>query len=898
MPTNYKRHSLVAIALSAAGLAGCGTDETLSDFGVETSTPLVCKSPETINDAGTACELVLTACNFPEVADEQGLCVQFTGQWPDAGDPRTDIVMPEPVYMAQARAGGGFDEVVYYYNREDAAFDGWGLHAWNNATCASYEQFSADGGTDWGIPIVPTGVDPNFGIYWNLALVDVPNCTNFIPYGFEIDAGNTLQTNDLSVDLSSTDTNPTGNFYILGLSATDARNTTVPFPYPRTFESLVVPGGSTPPPLVCELPEVINEDGTECLAPTIEEFIPGEVTLYLRGGFNGWGTVDDEFALDDTVAFHYADNIYTATLTLPVPAEGDSYAFKIADEAWSEATSFGSATGEETLELDTAKTLFTGKDANGDDIEQNINVTVTEEISLQFTIDASDATAPVLSVTEVPLASQLYLRGSMNDWGNDADGNFSLASGAAALPYQGDNVYTARVMLTASETAYNFKIADAAWADNNFGAAAGEELVTLDDEKILATGEDSQNLQFTVTEDGAYDISVDVSDVTMPVLTVSSSVPFELGTKLYLRGSFNGWGNDGDAFALDDTVAFHYADYIYTATMMLPGSTDAYAFKVADQDWAVETSFGAAVDDETVEVNVAKALVTGKNPDGSDIGQNMSITVAEDSNLQFIVDVTDPENPMMMVNTTPIAANLYVRGSMNDWGNVGDAFGLDSGAKALRYQGQNLYTTEIMMPAGSNNFKVADATWDVANFGSMTDDANVVLGEAKTLAVGNDSGNISYEAAEAATFLLSVDVTDLAAPVFRLTEQAPYGSEGLFLRGAMFGWDDPSTNPMTYEGSGIYSIDVDLTLDSAEPFTYNFKVSGRDWTSPVDFGAPPEADNDQAVTLDTPKALVLKDGDGSNSNLQLTITESDTFIFSVDASDTEAATLTVTTSDD
>jgi hypothetical protein len=71
-------------------------------------------------------------------------------------------------------------------------------------------------------------------------------------------------------------------------------------------------------------------------------------------------------------------------------------------------------------------------------------------------------------------------------------------------------------------------------------------------------------------------------------------------------------------------------------------------------------------------------------------------------------------------------------------------------------------------------------------------------------------------------------------------------------------------------------------------------VSGRDWTSPTDFGAPPEADNDQAVTLDTPKNLVLKDGDGSNSNLQLTITEADTYIFTVDASDTDAATLTVT----
>lgn len=887
MPSYTHRYSLAAISAMTLGLAGCGSeDKSLEDFGIETSSPLICKTPQTINAAGTACELVVSPCNFPEVPDESsGLCVEFTGPWPEEG--ANDIVMPEPVYMAQAKAGGGFEEVVYYYNREAADFDGWGLHAWNNSDCGSYAQFDlAEGGTDWGIPIEPMGVDPNFGIYWALDIIDVPNCTNFIPYGFEIDNGNTLQTNDLSVDLSSAETNPTGNFYVLARNAADPRNTGTIFPYPRTFASLIVPGGSTPPPLECTAPEVLNEEGTECLAPVIEEFVPGEVTLFLRGTFNDWGTDEN---LIDAVAFHYADNTYTATVTLDVPAEGDSHNFKIADKGWSEATSFGAFTGEETVTLDEAKILYTGKDANGEDIEQNMSVRITEPTSLQVTIDASDPTAPELTVTQVPLAAQLYIRGSMNDWGNVED-EFGLASGVTAMRYQGDNLYSAEIMLEAADTSYGFKIADAGWiSDTNFGAADGDEMVTFEVAKTLAL--EGNDLSFTVDETAVYKFSLDVTDPMMPVLTVGDALPFELGTKLYLRGSFNGWGNDGDNFALTDADAFHYADGIYTSTLSLTAESSPYNFKIASAGWEENTSFGGVIDDTEVTVGTegTKTLLTPLD-DGT---ENLTVSITEDSNLQFTLDVTNPESPQLSVLSAPLANAIYIRGSMNGWANDGNGnFSLESGTKVLRYQGGTLYTVELALPADNHAFKIADAAWsDDTNFGGPDGEPVIVLAEPKTLTVGGGP-DMTFENAEAATYLISVDVAQADAPIFWMTEKAPFGSDSLYLRGSMVGWENPSNTPLTYTGNGVYSIDFFLE----EATSHNFKIAGADWaTTTLDFGAP-ALPGDPVVILGESKTLVLKNGDGSNENLQFVNTASGNFIFEVNATDTNSPTLTVTES--
>lgn len=830
MPRYTHRYSLTAIAAMTFGLAGCGSDDkSLEDFGIETSAPLVCKSPQTINDAGNACELVVSACNFPEVSDpDTGLCIEFTGRWPEEG--ANGIIMPEPVYTAASRDGGGFDEVVYYYNRPSADFDGWGLHAWNNADCGSYAQFDlAEGGTDWGIPLQPAGVDPNFGLYWIMELAETPNCTNFIPYNF--DAG--LQTNDLSVDVSSAETNPTGNFFVLARNEADPSNVGTIFPYPRTFASLVVPGGGTTPTVECELPQVPNEDSTECLDPIIGEFTPGEATLYLRGGFNDWGTEEN---LSDATAFHYEDGVYTATMMIPAAAENGAYEFKIADFDWTDETSFGVAPGtseERTVVADTPIGLLTGKLATEEDrdVEANIRIVAEQDAMYQFTVNAADPTAPTLTITSSPLATNLYIRGSMNEWGSDEDGNFALATGVSVMRYEGESIYRGRLTLEASEEAYNFKVADAAYAaETNFGASAGDEVIALNTDKSLVSGDDGQNLQFTVSESGTFLLTLDVTDPAAPSLVVRNAIPYD--ATVYVRGGMNGWG-------LTDPMTYD-GDGIYTKA--IPLNAEAYQFKVASEDWAT-ADFGATAGEEDVVLGEGKTMAFS--------GENIRLAVETAGDYMFHVDANERLAPVLTVRNLDAyaATGLFVRGSMNDWGTT----------DPMSYIGNGVYQAAVALTAGDYNFKVASEDWATANYGGMPDGETTTIDAGLVATPGDSSGNISITIDADGTYLFSADVTNLTNPTIYVSPQARYGETAVYVRGSMNDWG--ATDQMTFDGVASYTLDLDLAAGD-----YAFKVASEDWAT-VNFGNPGE---DQFINLNRNASLI---GGEESQNINLTIAE-------------------------
>lgn len=101
----------------------------------------------------------------------------------------------------------------------------------------------------------------------------------------------------------------------------------------------------------------------------------GPVELFVRGGMNGWGTVDDyKLTVDGT----------TATITLTIAADTE---FKIATEAWSCEINFGKL-------VDVDATLFA-------DNEGNIKCLVAGTYTITVTnyADAS-ATATIVAVTE------------------------------------------------------------------------------------------------------------------------------------------------------------------------------------------------------------------------------------------------------------------------------------------------------------------------------------------------------------------------------------------------------------------------------------------------------------------------------------------------------------------
>ena len=690
----------IVFAIFAAVLSSCGGDQV--GLTGTAKTTLVCKAPETITEDGSACELVIVPCNYPEVPNELGLCVMDIGAWPDGAN---GITMPEPEYIPKD------GEIVLYYGLKSGDYTGWGLHAFNEGTCTSWSMFDAPGGettgTSWGIPIDPVGVDPNFGVYWVMDTTVNKNCGNWIPYNFD----QSIQVQFTAIaPLQDETVNPTNRFFLLeGLD--------IVFPHPRTFDSLVVPGGST---LICTEPQVLNETGDACIDdPTaLETFVPGEATLYLKGSFNDWAT-------NEEYVFEYADGIYTMVASLA--ASADDYSFKIADDLWSEPTSFGALETEEPVVLNEGKTLIVGEG-----IGQNITFTVAADANYQFIFDATDPELPVLTVIEVPLKRVMYVKGTLNEWSN-----------SQAMLYEGDNIYTSTFVLDATD--YEFKVADANWTDDtNFGAVLGDEMLSLDMSKSLVFGEGiAQNITMTIADAGNYKFTLDATDPVAPVLTVSNASPYG-ATKMYVKGSMNEWSN---------LQAMEYlGDNIYRSIYTL--DVTAYEFKVADADWTEATNFGAATGEEALEIDTAKTLVFGEG-----VAQNMTLDVIVPGDYAFTLDATDPAAPIITVTQVlPFGATvMYVKGTMNEWSN----------AQEMVYEGNNLYSSEYVLEATSYEFKVADADWsELTNFGAATGDEALELNTAKNLVFGEGiAQNITLVIGTAGTYKFALDGSDPAAPV-------------------------------------------------------------------------------------------------------------------------------------
>ncbi len=702
MSTYFKQLTMVMFAILTITLAGCGSSDEQQEVAVET--PLWCKSPETINDAGTACELVLTACNYPEVANEIGLCEMDTNKWIDGSN---GIDMPAPEYNP------GANEVVLYYNLKSGDFTDWGLHAWNNPDCNSYADFDRpEGGTDWTAPIQPTGIDANFGAYWVMNLIETPNCANFIPHNLETDT----QTSDLVAELGSIDVNPTGSFFVL------EGNEDFIFPYPRTFASLEVPGGAT---LTCEAPLVLNETGDACIEdPTqLETFNPDETTLYLKGSFNEWANNDDYL-------FSYANNIYTAVISLD--AADSPYEFKVADANWSEATSFGAMSGEEVLIINEGKTLTVTEG-------ENISFTVNENANYQFTFDATDPELPVLTVAPVTYNKVMYVKGSMNDWSN-----------SDSLTYLGDNQYSVQLSLAAAE--YEFKIADANWSETtNFGAAEGDETLALEQTKTLVFGEGiAQNIKLTIETAGTYTFELDATTPDSPILHVVNAVPFGSHT-LYLKGSMNGWSSE-------EGFDFTYADNHYQLAVSLEAGS--HEFKIADPDWSDGAIIGAVEGDGPLVVGEARTLTLP--------GDNLVLEVTETTLFKFDLDATDKSAPILTVSEyAPYSARtLYLKGSMNSWSTDENYAFTSTGTQ---------FNLETNLTAGSYEFKIASDGWeDDSTLGAVAGDGALILAEARILTLPGD-GNLILDITSDNDYVFSLDASQSDSPVLTVTAKSTSG---------------------------------------------------------------------------------------------------------------------------
>ena len=218
-------------------------------------------------------------------------------------------------------------------------------------------------------------------------------------------------------------------------------------------------------------------------APDIAPY--GLTKVFVRGGMNGWGEVD---------AFEYVGaGVYQAKINI---GSSGTQEFKVASGDWS-TVDFGAKSGEQDVKFGVAQTL----QRSGANMKANFSAG-----TYVFTLNAAVPTAPVLTVSEfVPYgATKVFLRGSMNGWGE-----------ASQFVYTG-GLYQFSIPLTAGD--YEFKFASADWSTVNYGAGSDGQAVTVGQNKTLAQSND--NLKINIAEGGTYLFTVNAATPTAPVLKV------------------------------------------------------------------------------------------------------------------------------------------------------------------------------------------------------------------------------------------------------------------------------------------------------------------------------------------------------------------------------------------
>ncbi|MEW6982425.1 alpha-1,6-glucosidase domain-containing protein [Colwelliaceae bacterium 6471] len=325
--------------------------------------------------------------------------------------------------------------------------------------------------------------------------------------------------------------------------------------------------------------------------------------------------------------------------------------------------------------------------------------------------------------------TSVYVRGGMNGWGE-----------VDAFSYVGDGIYRVAIDLTANE--YEFKLASGDWSTVNLGAPQSGNVVEEGVDFTLLPGS-NDNLKLSIATDATYIFTLDASNTSAPILTVSNEEPF-VGTTVFIRGGMNGWG-EGNPFT-------YIGDGKYSTTINIDANT--HEFKVASGDWST-VNMGAPSDDKEVFAGEEQLLVAGSN-------DNLTMTFATSGDYTFIFDASDLNEPTLTVYSAQMFGDtsVYIRGDMNGWGEV----------NVVTYQGNSSYAAEIDLAQGSYGFKVASGDWSTFNLGAGAQGSEVTLDQPLTLAQGSND-NLSFVADEAATYIFTVTGPNPDSPTVTVSKK-------------------------------------------------------------------------------------------------------------------------------
>jgi pullulanase len=649
---------------------------------------------------------------------------------------------PAPVVTA------GPNEAVVFYRNEGhvdggdnaALYENMIVHTWNDdaEVCTAYADDSI---ASWGANSTyandNSGIDPNYGIYWKLHLVDEPgNCGNVIFNDTAL--GKQVSDSDLMMPIG-----PSGNVVLHNLDknayADDNFSVNVldgmllvnqhPYFGAEASSGITSCGWSQAAndsgicvgeALECPVDTVAVGVGAEEIASKcVVAFNPDETALLLRGGFNGWGDAADP-GFDASQLTYVNNGQYRANfphtsdcvIVEPVEAtdtteavEGEdcvsSYDFKVADIDWSEPSTFGSIKGGDQSAVGSTITMTVGEG-----VGQNMKVDMAKDKIYQFLVNASDVTAVALTINEVPV---------------DAYPMLTIGSETVDLSYTANGQYVARLDL-AAET-HSFTIADPS-TSFAVGAIGTENVVVASTPLALENGGGALSFTSTAAE---YDFVLDMSDPAAPMIEIKPALPFG-STPVFIRGSVNSWSSPDT-----DELKWNADKQSYSVIYGLEADGN-HAFKFADASWG---TVNLGFNDVTISDDADAIAVT-------DDGGNMRVSVAKSTSYLFEV-IFDSADPVVKVSEAP----LYLRGSITDWGasDVNQLMFATSDA-GKSDETSHTYSIEVVI-SGPGEFKVADEGWGGSfgyNYGVEVADTKVELGVALALVQSNNNIKIDLPA--------------------------------------------------------------------------------------------------------------------------------------------------------
>ncbi|GAA5218459.1 esterase [Corallincola platygyrae] len=261
---------------------------------------------------------------------------------------------------------------------------------------------------------------------------------------------------------------------------------------------------------------------------------------------------------------------------------------------------------------------------------------------------------------------------------------------------------------------------------------------------------------------------------------------------IFLKGEFSGWG-------AEEAYQFGFegdAYYLHNVEMVM----GVPQFKVADANWTLETTFTADLENLTeVSPGQTYELLTGEG------AANMAMVLTESGIYDFKLEVgEDPLRPNFSFSQDmpPLEYDIYLRGGFNGWATD----------NPLKYVGNNRYQATLQIAPGNHEFKIASADWSSE---WVLDEDESVVAELDTPYTMYPGGpNSSFFVTETGYYRFTVDATDIAAPVFAVTESD--------------GEDGVDINP--HEG---HEIRQELTFatydDDTETVTFSAEIADADY---------------------------------------------------------------------